>query len=78
MHAGGNFLHSAFYGGRIAGALTIGAATKLIKGGVGLVKGISGKAKASKNKKSEDDDSDKYSEDGGGESSETTTEGGSE
>ena len=32
MHAGGGFLRSAFYGGRIASALTIGAATKLIRG----------------------------------------------
>ena len=32
MHAGGGFLRSAFYGGRIASAMTIGAATKLIRG----------------------------------------------
>jgi hypothetical protein len=32
MHAGGSFLRSAFYGGRIAGGLTIGAATKIIHG----------------------------------------------
>ncbi|MGN0744549.1 MAG: Mbov_0396 family ICE element transmembrane protein [Christensenellales bacterium] len=30
MHAGGSFLRSAFYGGRIAGALTFGAAGKII------------------------------------------------
>jgi hypothetical protein len=32
MHAGGSFLRSVFYGGRIAGGLTIGAATKIIHG----------------------------------------------
>ena len=61
MHAGGSFLHSAFYGGRIAGAMTFGAAFKLIRGATHIGKGISGKVKAAKEKK--DDDSDKFSED---------------
>ena len=63
MHAGGSFLHSAFYGGRIASALTFGAAFKLIKGGIGAGKGIAGKIKESKNKKGSEDDSDKFKED---------------
>lgn len=62
MHAGGSFLHSAFYGGRIAGAMTFGAAFKLIKGGFGIGKGIAGKIKASKDKKG-NDETDKFSED---------------
>ncbi len=62
MHAGGSFLHSAFYGGRIAGAMTFGAAFKLIRGATHIGKGISGKIKASKDKRG-NDESDKYSED---------------
>lgn len=70
MHAGGSFLHSAFYGGRIAGAMTFGAAFKLIRGATHIGKGISGKVKAAKEKK--DDDSDKFSEDKDTSSSETS------
>lgn len=70
MHAGGSFLHSAFYGGRIAGAMTFGAAFKLIRGATHIGKGISGKVKAAKEKK--DDDSDKFSEDKETSSSETS------
>ena len=70
MHAGGSFLHSAFYGGRIAGAMTFGAAFKLIRGATYIGKGISGKVKAAKEKK--DDDSDKFSEDKDTSSSETS------
>ena len=70
MHAGGSFLHSAFYGGRIAGAMTCGAAFKLIRGATHIGKGISGKVKAAKEKK--DDDSDKFSEDKDTSSSETS------
>lgn len=62
MHAGGSFLHSAFYGGRIAGAMTFGAAFKLIRGATHIGKGISGKIKASKDKKG-NDETDKFSED---------------
>ena len=32
MHAGGGFLHSAFYGGRIIGGMTFGLAAKGVKG----------------------------------------------
>ena len=81
MHAGGNFLHSAFYGGRIAGAMTFGAAFKLIRGATHIGKGISGKIKASKDKKG-NDESDKFSEDKGSETGDTSGEqsdgGGSE
>ena len=61
LHAGGGFLRSAFYGGRIASALTIGAAAKLIRGVSHL--GHHKKGKES-NKKSDDggDNSEKYSE----------------
>lgn len=69
MHAGGGFLRSAFYGGRFASALTIGAAAKVLHGGVHVGK----KIVSHKGKKS-DDKSDKYSEDKGGttETTETT------
>ena len=38
MHAGGNFLRSAFYGSRMVGAATFGLAHKIIHGGVGIGK----------------------------------------
>lgn len=66
MHAGGGFLRSAFYGGRIASALTIGAATKMIRG-VSHIAHHHGKGKGS-NKKSDNngsDGSEKYSEEKG-------------
>lgn len=59
MHAGGSFLRSAFYGGRIAGALTIGTATKIIHGAIHLTKGVKGKKKSSDN-----DETERYSETG--------------
>ena len=61
LHAGGGFLRSAFYGGRIASALTIGAAAKLIRGVSHLGHHKKGKEN---NKKSDDggDNSEKYSE----------------
>ena len=74
MHAGGSFLHSAFYGGRIASALTFGAAFKLIKGGIGAGRRMSNRRKKADEEKSDgdssEDDSDKYSEEKGGDSSE--------
>ena len=65
MHAGGSFLHSAFYGGRIASALTFGAALKLVKGGVGMGKGLVSRIKGAGNDNSslsQNDQGDKYSE----------------
>ena len=38
MRAGGGFFHSALHGGRVAGAMTVGMAMKMLKGGVGLGK----------------------------------------
>ena len=70
LHAGGGFLRSAFYGGRIASALTIGAATKLIRGASHL--GHRGKGKGKENK---EDNNEKYSEEKTGNSKQT--EGGS-
>lgn len=67
MHAGGSFLHSAFYGGRIAGALTFGLAGKLIKAGMESKKK---KGKERERNNNDEDDSDKYSEEKGGDSSE--------
>ena len=51
MRAGGGWLRSAFYGGRIAGAMTFGLAAK----------GISGIAHAAKKRKSDSSDSSKVS-----------------
>ena len=65
MHAGGSFLRSAFYGGRIAGALTIGTATKIIHGAMHL-----GKGKKDKKESSESDDTERYSEEDSGGGSE--------
>ena len=66
MHAGGGFLRSAFYGSRIASAMTIGAATKLIRGASRLTHRSKGKGN---NKKSTNkDSSEKYSEEKSGNS----------
>lgn len=61
MHAGGSFLRSAFYGGRIAGALTIGAAAKIIRGVTRHGKKDGGKSASEKTGSSE-----KYSEESSG------------
>lgn len=74
MRAGGGFLHTAFYGGRIASAMTIGLASKLIKGGVSAGKKILTKGKSVDTS----DKSDKYSEDSSPSDSSDGTEGGSE
>ena len=73
MHAGGNFLRSAFYGSRMVGAATFGLAHKIIHGGASVVKAISNhrKNKADSSGGGEDN-SDKYSED---KTSAETTEG---
>ncbi len=73
MHAGGNFLRSAFYGSRMVGAATFGLAHKIIHGGASVGKAISNhrKNKADNNGGGEDN-SDKYSED---KTSAETTEG---
>lgn len=61
MHAGGSFLRSAFYGGRMVSALTIGAATKMIRGAIHI-------AKSRKAKQVDENGEEKFSEEesGGG------------
>lgn len=72
MHAGGNFLRSAFYGSRMVGAATFGLAHKIIHGGVGIGKAISNHRKNKADSSGGEDNSDKYSED---KTSAETTEG---
>lgn len=65
MHAGGGFLRSAFYGGRIISALTFGTATRIVRG----ISHVShrNKGKGNNNKtESGSDGSEKYSEEKSG------------
>lgn len=81
MHAGGGWLRSAYYGGRVVGGLTIGLAAKGIKGIYHAVRNN----KHSKNSGGSSDSGDssdsggdeKYTDDGGADTS-ATEEGGSE
>ncbi len=83
MHAGGGWLRSAYYGGRVAGAMTIGLAWKGVKSGV---RGISHAVRRNKHSdngsgsssngsglESSEESEDKYTEGNGG-----TSEGESE
>lgn len=72
MHAGGNFLRSAFYGSRMVGAATFGLAHKIIHGGASVGKAISNHRKSKADSNGGGDNSDKYSED---KTSAETTEG---
>ena len=63
MHAGGNFLRSAFYGSRMVGAATFGLAHKIIHGGASVGKAISNHRKSKADNNGGEDNSDKYSED---------------
>ena len=63
MHAGGNFLRSAFYGSRMVGAATFGLAHKIIHGGASVGKAISNHRKNKADGSDGGDNSDKYSED---------------
>lgn len=72
MHAGGNFLRSAFYGSRMVGAATFGLAHKIIHGGASVGKAISTHRKNKADSSGGEDNSDKYSED---KTSAETTEG---
>ena len=63
MHAGGNFLRSAFYGSRMVGAATFGLAHKIIHGGASVGKAISNHRKNKADSNGGGDNSDKYSED---------------
>ncbi len=83
MHAGGGFLRSAFYGGRIIGGMTVGLAAKGIKGIAHVVhhnKNSNNSGNSNDNSSSSDDSGDKYTESGSGSSDggTETTEGGSE
>ena len=78
MRAGGGWLRSAFYGGRIASAMTVGLAVKGIKGISHAVRRRSNKSHNSGDSgdsSSGGDESDKYSD--GGESA-SAPDGGSE
>lgn len=72
MHAGGNFLRSAFYGSRMVGAATFGLAHKISHGGASVGKAISNHRKNKADSSGGGDNSDKYSED---KTSAETTEG---
>lgn len=63
MHAGGNFLRSAFYGSRMVGAATFGLTHKIIHGGASVGKAISNHRKNKADSSGGGDNSDKYSED---------------
>ena len=62
MHPGGGFLHSAFYGGRIAGMLTLGAAAKIIGGGLRVGGKMIASGRNRKHSSDGSDDSDRYSD----------------
>ena len=72
-HAGGGFLRSAFYGGRIASAMTIGAATKLLRGVSHAAHHHKGKGNGQNNNGNGGDENEKYTETSSG-----SSEGGSE
>lgn len=83
MHAGGSWLRSAYYGGRVVGGMTIGLAAKGIKGIYHAVKNnkhsnnSDGSGDSSDGGDSSDSGGDeKYTDDGGADTS--ATEGGSE
>ncbi len=80
MHAGGGWLRSAYYGGRVVGGLTIGLAAKGVKGIYHAVrhnKHSSNSGGSSDSGSSSDSDGDeKYSDDGSADTS--AMEGGSE
>lgn len=69
MRAGGGWLRSAFYGGRIASALTVGLAVKGVKGIAHAVRRRGGRShnsgdSGSSGGSSADDSSDQYTESG--------------
>ncbi len=82
MHAGGSWLRSAYYGGRMVGAMTIGLAVKGVKGIAHVVshrvhRNRGGSSDSGDSSSSTDNGGDeKYTDDGGAATS--ATEGGSE
>ena len=75
MHAGGGWLRSAYYGGRVVGGMTVGLAVKGVKGIAHAVhhhrdKNSNGSSGGSSSDSGETDDGDKYTESGS-----TATEG---
>lgn len=84
MHAGGGWLRSAYYGGRVVGGMTVGLAVKGAKGlyrvvrrGVSKNSGDSGDSSDSKDSSDSGGD-EKYTDDGSADSSVTESEGGGE
>ncbi len=80
MHAGGSFLRSAFYGGRIIGGMTIGLAAKGIKGIAHAARHHKhsdgdGGSSGSDSSDSSDESGDKYTESENGSSSESSDSG---
>lgn len=79
MHAGGGFLRSAFYGGRIVSGMTIGLAAKGIKGITHIVRhnkssnNSGGSSGSSESGNGSTDSSDKYTESGGASSADSGT-----
>lgn len=78
MHAGGHFLHSAFYGGRIISGMTIGLAAKGIRGIVHAARhskdsNDNGNSGSSSSGSGSTDSSDKYTESGSGSTDSGTT-----
>lgn len=84
MHAGGGWLRSAYYGGRVVGGLTIGLAAKGVKGIYHAVRhnkhsnnsGSGGGESSDSGSSSDSGGDEKYLDDGGADSS--ATEGGGE
>lgn len=70
MHAGGGWLRSAYYGGRVVGGMTVGLAVKGVKGIAHAVHHHNDKKSNSGSSDSGKDESDKYTESGS-----TVTEG---
>ncbi|MCH5165096.1 MAG: hypothetical protein J1G01_01685 [Clostridiales bacterium] len=66
LHAGGGFIRSAFYGGRIAGALTFGAAAKVIGAATKKKNQNAGSSSSGGGSSEESDDSGRYSEESSG------------
>ncbi len=66
MRAGGGWLRSAFYGGRIAGAMTVGLAVRGVRGISHAVRSRRNRSSDGGSSESSDDDGYRYS-DGGGE-----------